>query len=291
MELGLIFVPVLLMTLLGALLSLILALANSKLYVYEDPRISQVADMLPQTNCGACGEPGCRAFAEAIVARLKTPGRCTVSSGEQVETIATFLGVGVENLDRKVARLACAGGTNVARQAIEYRGYSSCRTAALVTGGGKSCSWGCLGLGDCEVHCEFGAIRMNEHSLPVVDESMCTACGDCVEVCPKELFELVSLSNHLWVACKNLLADENATKSCEVACTGCGLCAADAAPGLIHIANNLAIVDGSRLLHEDRAAIERCPTGAIVWRENNQGTKGHRAKKIIRRRPLPVESV
>lgn len=291
MELMQFLIPVLLMTSLGVLLSVILSLANKKLYVFEDPKIGMVSDMLPQTNCGACGEPGCRAFAEAIVAKTKTPAKCTVSSEDQIAEIADFLGVGLGEVDRQVARLGCAGGTNVARQAIEYAGHSSCRTAALVTGGGKGCSWGCLGLGDCEIHCEFDAISMNEHMLPVVDEKKCTACNDCVDVCPKDLFELASVNSHLWVACKNLLADEDATRACQVACTGCGLCSADSVPGLINILNNLAVVDASMVAQESREAIDRCPTGAITWRTKGGFEKGPRATRIIRKKPLPVSNV
>src|SRR5512145_2522222 len=77
-----------------------------------------------------------------------------------------------------------------ARTRARYDGVKSCRAASLVSGGGKGCSWGCLGLADCEVVCDFDAITMNRHGLPVVDEDKCTACGDCVEVCPKALFSL-----------------------------------------------------------------------------------------------------
>ena len=60
------------------LLALMLILANKKLYVYEDPRIDTVEDMLPHANCGACGYPGCRPFAEALVSGNTLPGKCTV---------------------------------------------------------------------------------------------------------------------------------------------------------------------------------------------------------------------
>ena len=50
---------------LGVALASVLALANKKLHVHEDPRIEEVEELLPATNCGACGSPGCRAFAEA----------------------------------------------------------------------------------------------------------------------------------------------------------------------------------------------------------------------------------
>ena len=48
------------MALLGLLLAAILAIANKQLFVYEDPRIDEVEDMLPHANCGACGTAGCR---------------------------------------------------------------------------------------------------------------------------------------------------------------------------------------------------------------------------------------
>ena len=48
-------------------LASLLVLANKKLYVWEDPRIDLVEEMLPHANCGACGVPGCRPFAEALV--------------------------------------------------------------------------------------------------------------------------------------------------------------------------------------------------------------------------------
>ncbi len=105
-------------------------------------------------------------------------------------------------VEKQVARLACAGGSHVAKVRASYQGLSTCRAAATVSGGGKACAWGCLGLGDCEVSCEFDAIAMNQYGLPVVDADKCTACGDCVEVCPKDLFELHRGSHKHWVSWK-----------------------------------------------------------------------------------------
>jgi Fe-S-cluster-containing hydrogenase component 2 len=177
----------------------------------------------------------------------------------------------------------------VARQKANYEGLESCRAAALVCGGGKGCSWGCLGLADCARICEFQAIRMDANGLPVVTESKCTACGDCVEVCPKGLFSLHPVSHRLWVACRNQLDGDLAEAECEVACTACGRCAADAPAGLIAIVSNLAVVDYSRNSKATPAPIQRCPTGAIVWLSEKEGpVKGLDAKRITRRSPLPV---
>jgi len=270
---------------LTAVLASLLVLANRKLYVEEDPRIDVVEELLPHANCGACGLPGCRPFAEALVQGEMLPGKCTVSSDDGRSSIAEFLGVEVGAEERRVARLACAGGSNVARNHARYDGQRSCRAAAQVAGGGKGCFWGCLGLDDCYEVCDFDAIRMDSRGIPVVTESKCTACGDCVEVCPKELFSLHPVSHRLWVACKSLEAGDELLDDCEVACTACGRCAIDA-PGLIEMDGNLPRIDYDKR-HETHVPIQRCPTGAIIWIDPHSGpVKGPLAKKVIRRGAL-----
>jgi Na+-translocating ferredoxin:NAD+ oxidoreductase RNF subunit RnfB len=270
---------------LAFVLASLLVLANKKLYVEEDPRIDIVEEMLPLSNCGACGFPGCRPFAEGLIRGEVLPGKCTVSSDEGREAIAAFLDVDVGAQERWVARLACAGGTNVARNRARYHGLMTCAAAAQVAGGGKGCFFGCLGLADCYEVCDFEAITMDEHALPVVDESRCTACGDCVEACPKDLFSLHPASHRLWVACKSEEAGDELLEDCEVACTACGRCALDA-PRLISMEGNLPIVDYERD-HDTRVPIQRCPTGAIVWIDATIGpVKGRAAKRIIRRGAL-----
>lgn len=282
------------MVALGIVLALILALANKKLFVHEDPRIDDVDDMLPQAQCGACGVPGCRPFAEAVVAGTKNPSDCTVNSSEGNARIAAYLGVDIEAKEKKVARLACAGGTHVAYTRAKYEGMKSCQAAAIVSGGGKGCNWGCLGLADCEEVCDFDAIFMDEHGLPIVIEDKCTACNDCVVVCPKDLFSLQPVSHKLFVACKSLAEGDQALEECEVACTGCEKCAVDAPDGLIEIRNNLAVIDYDKYnrVEIDRTPIERCPTGAIVWIDSQFGTTrssvGKQAKRSHRNQALPI---
>ena len=262
-------------------LASLLVVANRLLYVYEDPRIDNVTDMLPGTNCGGCGYPGCRPFAEALVAGLALPGKCSVSSPAEQSRIAVYLNVDVGREEKRVARLACAGGSNVSRNHAHYEGLGSCAAATLVAGGGKGCFWGCLGIGDCQVACTFDAIEMNAHRLPVVNESRCTACGDCVTACPKDLFTIELQSHRLWVACRSLDAGDEILADCQVACTACGRCAMDA-PGLVEMKGNLPVIDYSKG-PASKAAIERCPTGAIVWLDPKLGVvKGPAARKIVR---------
>lgn len=253
--------------------AVLIALANRKLWVWEDPRIDVVAAMLPNANCGACGLPGCRAFAEQAVDGRVTPSQCTVGSDDAHKAIAGFLGVDAGTAVRRVARLQCAGGHDVAGTLAEYRGLPTCAAATAVAGGGKGCAWGCLGLADCERVCDFGAITMTDTGLPAVDPAKCTACGDCVEACPKGLFVLLPADTHLLVQCKNLLGGDEALDQCKVACTACGKCVQDAAEGLISVASGVAVVNYSFDAEADRKAVTRCPTGAIVWMNGTQFTR------------------
>jgi H+/Na+-translocating ferredoxin:NAD+ oxidoreductase subunit B len=282
-------IAVVFMVSLGLLLAAVIVLANRRLFVDEDPRIAIVEEMLPHANCGACGTAGCRAFAEKLVQGELLPSKCTVNTKSMNQAIANYLGVELGVQEKRVAMLACAGGNNVARVRAAYSGVETCRAAALVSGGGKGCVWGCLGLGDCAEVCDFHAITLDTHGLPVVDASKCTACGDCVEICPRNLFSLHPISHRLWVACMSEEQGEQAEAECEVICTACGRCVVDSPPGLISIENNLAVIDYTRNELASPHAIERCPTGAIVWLKDDMTVcKGKEAKKITRQNALPM---
>ena len=258
----------------GLFFAIVIAVAYRKLRVEEDPRIDQVEEMLPHANCGACGQPGCRAFAEQVVSGAMAPSKCTVSSGAAVPRIAAFLGVEAGTQEKVVARLLCAGGRREAHNLADYKGaLRSCRAETVVNSGPKACTWGCLGLGDCAEACDFDAIYMNDDGLPVVIADRCVACNDCVVACPKGLFELMPVSHKLIVQCKSLLEGDHALNKCSVACTACGRCVADAAPGLIEIKNNLAVVQYEHNELATIAATKRCPTAAIVWVEYQQFEK------------------
>jgi electron transport complex protein RnfB len=254
----------------GLTFGVLIALANRKLFVWEDPRIDAVTELLPGTNCGACGFAGCHAFAEGLVGAEAQPATCTVMGPDDITDVAGYLGVDAGEATQRVARLLCAGGCNVAVQQADYRGLQTCGAAAEVAGGGKGCTWGCTGLADCRDVCDQHAIYMNEYDIPVVIPERCTACNDCVEVCPKDLFTLMPMGHKLLVQCKSLLEGDGAEALCSVACNACGRCALDAAPGVVEMVNGLAVVDYSKNDLAGPEAIARCPTGAIVWCEGAQ---------------------
>ena len=255
---------------LGLAFGSLIAFANRKLRVWEDPRIGEVEGLLPGNNCGACGQAGCRAFAEAVIRGDAKPAQCTVMDDEGRADVAAWLGIDAGQANKVVARLLCAGGSDVAPRKAAYVGVESCAAAVAVGGGGKGCPWGCVGYADCAVACDFDAIAMGPTGLPVVDPEKCTACGDCVDACPLDLFTLLPLDHHLVVQCRSLLEGEAATDLCSVACNACGRCVADAPAGLIAMHRGLAVIDYSRIELENPKATERCPTGAIVWIEGAQ---------------------
>ena len=254
----------------GLFFGFLIAMANKKFYVWEDPRIGEVEELLPNSNCGACGQPGCRAFAEAVVDGKEQPSGCTVMGEEDLADVASYLGVDAGEANKRVARLLCAGGKNEAARNSDYTGLETCKAAASVAGGGKACNWGCLGLADCEIACLLDAIYMNDDLLPVVIPDLCTACNDCVVACPKDLFELMPIEQKLIVQCKNLLKGDAAEDLCSVACNTCNRCVADSEPGVIEMIDNLAVINYELNALTDPKATSRCPTDAIVWVEGQQ---------------------
>lgn len=275
----------------GLVFAILIALANRKLKVWEDPRIDVVTGMLPGANCGACGMPGCRAFAETLVKGEARPAGCNVAAAEVRSNIASYLGVEAGTAVKTVARMMCAGGTYVSVQQAQYRGFATCAAAAAVAGGGKGCTWGCLGLADCVRSCTFDAMQMRDDGIPIVDIVKCTACGDCVRACPKDLLEIHPLDHRLLVQCKSLVAGDDVLESCKVACTACGKCVVDAAPALISVASGVAVVDYQL---NELAAVEatlRCPTGAIVWLDGAQFAQpSNEMKRGVRVAPQLMES-
>jgi RnfABCDGE-type electron transport complex B subunit len=257
-----ILLPIIIMAALGFLFSLGLAFAYQKLRVEENPKVVEVSENLPQANCGACGYSGCRAFAEAVVEGEASANGCPVGGSETAQRIAEILGVEAGEMIKKVARLHCRGDHAAAKARGDYLGLTTCYAANLV-GGNKQCSYGCMGYGDCVRACQFDALYMGDNGLPYVVEENCTACGKCVDSCPRNLFELHALDQNILVFCRSLDRGPASKKACKNACIGCGICAR-ACPDAIEIKENLAVILDYKKIDSDQIpAMEKCPTDAI----------------------------
>jgi NADPH-dependent glutamate synthase beta subunit-like oxidoreductase len=199
---------------LGLVVGAGLAVASKIFYVYVDPKVLAIEDALPGANCGGCGLPGCSANAEAIVAGRAAPNSCVAAGMETAVQIAGILGVSVEAKEPDIARPGCSYGVAVADTKFIYDGLTDCRAAALLNGGMKVCTIGCLGLGTCAQVCPFNAIVMGENGLPVVDPKKCTGCGTCERACPKHIITLSSVTRRIL---REYTLDE-CTTPCQRAC-------------------------------------------------------------------------
>ena len=199
---------------LGLIVGLGLAIASKVFYVYVDPKILAVEDLLPGANCGGCGLPGCSSNAEAIVAGKAAPNSCVAGGPDLAQAIADLLGLTVAAAEPDIARPGCYYGVKDAALKYEYDGIESCQAAALLSGGMKVCHVGCLGLGSCVKACPFGALSMGPEGLPVVDEERCTGCGTCERVCPKHIIHLSSVTRRIM---REYTAEE-CTTPCQRAC-------------------------------------------------------------------------
>jgi len=264
-------IPIMTMGALGFLFALGLVFAYRKLAVEIDPRIEKIAEALPQANCGACGYAGCQALAEAIATGKAAADSCPVGGAETVEKISTMLGVQTVEVIKKVARLHCRGTGEAAPRRSEYLGLKTCYASHLM-GGDKLCTYGCLGLSDCVRACPFDAMAMSADGLPVISEEKCTACGKCVEACPRNLLELHPFSQNILVYCRSEDRGPVARKACKNACIACGICSR-ACPEPIVIENNLAVItDYMKIPPEKIPEIEKCPTLAIGrLKKDNEG--------------------
>lgn len=264
-----VLISVMTMGIMGAFFAFVLSIALKKFKIDEDPRIDQLEAILPGANCGACGFPGCRALAEAIVKGEADPGSCSVGGSETAEEIAGIMGVEVSRAERKVAVLLCRGTEEAAGRKADYRGVKTCYAASLVQSGNKFCSYGCLGYGDCVKACNFDALHMGKEGLPVVDREKCTACGLCVKACPKSLFELYPESRTFFVFCKSLDNPKTSRSNCKNACTGCMICTKGAKNGEIVVTDNLSRIKSLDILDNEEAMqwVGKCPTQAIGFLE------------------------
>jgi len=190
-------IPALLFMLgIGAVCGIVLSLSSKVFYVYEDPRISQVENNLAAANCGGCGYAGCSAAAEAIVSGKELPSLCVINSKEGVEAVSRIMGVDAGSAESPMSYNLCEGGFR-AEDKYHYMGVSSCKAMAVVFGGKRLCTVGCIGLGDCVKACQFGAVHMGPEGHPVVDEDKCVGCGACQKACPKNIIEVKTLSEKL----------------------------------------------------------------------------------------------
>ena len=151
------FISVICIGLLALFFGVILSYASIRFKVEGDSLSEKIESLLPQTQCGQCGYPGCKPYAKAIAQGEAPINRCPPGGEETVEKLADLLGVEAEpldesaNLEPKVAYI------------IEED---------------------CIGCTKCIQACPVDAIIGAAKQMHTVIPDLCTGCDLCVDPCP-----------------------------------------------------------------------------------------------------------
>ncbi|EHH0801927.1 electron transport complex subunit RsxB [Vibrio vulnificus] len=161
-----IMIAVLAIALLATLFGAILGFASIRFKVEADPIVDQIDAILPQTQCGQCGYPGCRPYAEAI-ANGDSINKCPPGGQATIEKLADLMGVEAEesahDLEGKVKKVAFIHEDM------------------------------CIGCTKCIQACPVDAIVGGTKALHTVIKDECTGCDLCVAPCPTDCIEMIPL--------------------------------------------------------------------------------------------------
>ncbi len=245
----------------GLLAAVALGFAAKKFAVEEDPRELAVLEVLSGANCGACGYPGCAAYAKAVASGEAAPNLCTPGGQRTIEQVAHIMGVAAVKAEPQVAVVLCQGDNDRARAKYRYLGISDCNAAQKIADGPKECPGGCLGLGTCARVCPFGAIEITPQGLAVISREKCTGCRKCVPACPRDVIHMTPLDATVHVLCNSHDKGAQVRKYCQVGCIACQICV-KTVPDAYKVEDNLATVLYAHA-SEAAPAVAKCPTKCI----------------------------
>jgi electron transport complex protein RnfB len=245
----------------GLLAALALGVAAKKFAVEVDPRELALLEVLSGANCGACGYPGCSAYAKAVAEGEAEPTLCTPGGAATLERIAHIMGVEATAAEPQIAVVLCQGDNARAQSKYRYLGLADCNAAQKLADGPKTCPGGCLGLGTCARVCPFGAIEITDEGLAVISREKCTGCKKCIPACPRQVIAMTPLSSTVHVLCNSRDKGAAVRKYCQVGCIACQICV-KTAPEAYVVENFLA-----RAVHPQAegaaSAVAKCPTKCI----------------------------
>ena len=195
-----------------------LVVASKIMAVKEDERFPKVRECLPGANCGACGYAGCDGYAKALCEDGSVPTNLCIPGADGVaKQLSEVLGVEFEDVVEQVAVVHCSGDCEHTQDKVEYQGIETCAAAKLLYGGKGSCTYGCLGLGDCQRACPHGTICI-ENGIARINTRQCIGCGVCAKACPNHLISLVADVERVVVECSNKDKGVETRKVCSRGC-------------------------------------------------------------------------
>lgn len=230
--------------------------------VAENPKQKEIRACLPGINCGACGYKGCDDYAAALAEEngIK-PNLCIPGAQSVADQIGEILGVKAEPFEDVVAFVACNGHCGATSPKATYEGVQTCQAASMLYGGANSCTFGCLGFGDCATACPATAICIAD-GIARVNTARCLGCGLCARTCPKHIISMVPQETATVVMCSNKQKGADARKVCSNACIACKKCEKSCPHGAIKVTDNLATIDYT-VCTGCKECVSACPTGCL----------------------------
>ena len=236
---------VLLVSGIGLLCGIGLAIAGIYMNVQTNEKAEEILKVLPGANCGACSFSGCKGYAEALASGKVKTNLCTVGGDKVAAEISAILGTKPTVSEKKIAYVLCRGSTEHTSKDYSYQGIKTCKSVSAMFGGDGECKFGCIGLGDCVKVCNYNAISV-KNGVAVVKKSRCVACGLCVNSCPKRIISLITEDEKALVLCKNTDKGAITRKICTAGCIGCMLCAKVCEYEAVSFDGGLAVIDRSK---------------------------------------------
>ncbi|MDD2393666.1 MAG: RnfABCDGE type electron transport complex subunit B [Eubacteriales bacterium] len=262
-----ILIPVAILGGIALVMGLLIALISRLFSVKTDELQVEVMSALPQANCGACGFTGCEGYAKWLASGGQDMGKCPVGGPSLPITLGKILGVEAQASQPPVAHVMCKGTNENTSKRYEYTGTKTCASAHAVFSGPNSCTYGCIGFGDCVEACQFDAIDI-VGGIAVINELKCKSCEKCVPACPKKLIFMIPKNHKTYkVECRNHWPGGETRKHCKVGCIACQRCVKVCPTLAIHMDNNLAVIDPEKCINCGKC-FEVCPTKSISTPEN-----------------------
>jgi electron transport complex protein RnfB len=161
------FLTILPLVALDLLFGALLGYAAIRFKIDGDPVIDQIEDILPQTQCGQCGHPGCRPYAEAI-AKGEAINKCPPGGEQGIKALANLLGREVIAMDEELEEKK--------QSTVVYIREADC-----------------IGCTKCIQACPVDAIVGKAKMMHTVIIDECTGCDLCIPPCPVDCIDIIVL--------------------------------------------------------------------------------------------------